>query len=73
MKTCEPCEHCNRPITGQRFGATATGLFHLDCNEIRENVDYPHGRILGCGHTVYMKVHVMNTSVGTSCSSCYVD
>ena len=33
--------------------------------------DYPQGRKLNCGHTVYMASHVMSASRGSSCPDCY--
>jgi len=33
--------------------------------------DYPNGRKLGCGCTVYNKHEVMNASQGSSCAGCY--
>jgi len=33
--------------------------------------DYPEGRTLDCGHTVYDRVMVMHASLGTSCPDCY--
>ena len=33
--------------------------------------DYPQGRKLKCGCTVWYAAHVMNASMGTSCSDCY--
>lgn len=33
--------------------------------------DYPEGRKLDCGHTVYWKREVMNASRGTACPDCY--
>ena len=37
----------------------------------RQQRDYPNGRKLDCGCTVYYKSHVMCASVGTSCQNCY--
>jgi len=34
-------------------------------------LDYPQGRKLKCGCTVWHAAHVMNASMGTSCSDCY--
>ena len=33
--------------------------------------DYPNGRKLACGCTVYQQSEVMNASMGTSCQNCY--
>ena len=33
--------------------------------------DYPNGRKLSCGCTVYNAVEVMNASMGSSCANCY--
>lgn len=33
--------------------------------------DYPDGRKLNCGHTVYNQSEVMSASIGSSCSACY--
>lgn len=33
--------------------------------------DYPNGRRLSCGCTVYNAVEVMNASMGSSCANCY--
>ncbi len=33
--------------------------------------DYPTGRKLGCGCTVYYQSEVMSASMGTSCPDCY--
>lgn len=33
--------------------------------------DYPQGRKLDCGCTVYQQSDVMNASMGTSCQDCY--
>lgn len=33
--------------------------------------DYPTGRKLDCGCTVYYQSEVMNASMGTSCQDCY--
>jgi len=33
--------------------------------------DYPSGRKLDCGHTVFNAVEVMNASHGSSCVNCY--
>jgi hypothetical protein len=33
--------------------------------------DYPNGRVLDCGCTVYWKHEVMSTSRGSSCEACY--
>jgi len=33
--------------------------------------DYPTGRRLSCGHTVYFSAHIMSTSSGPSCMDCY--
>lgn len=33
--------------------------------------DYPNGRKLSCGCTVYYKTDVMSASMGTSCLDCY--
>ena len=33
--------------------------------------DYPNGRTLDCGCTVYNRHEVMSASMGTSCSDCY--
>jgi len=33
--------------------------------------DYPDGRTLDCGHTVYDKVMVMHASMGSCCPDCY--
>jgi len=33
--------------------------------------DYPTGRTLDCGCTVYDKHEVMNASTGSACESCY--
>lgn len=37
----------------------------------RPKPDYPQGRKLACGHTVYYKCEVMSASMGTSCPNCY--
>lgn len=37
----------------------------------RSKYDYPQGRKLSCGCTVWYKAHVMNASMGTSCQDCY--
>lgn len=37
----------------------------------RPQPDYPNGRKLACGCTVYNAVEVMNASMGTSCFECY--
>ena len=34
-------------------------------------VDYPEGRVLDCGCTVYSRMSVMNTSSGTARPDCY--
>jgi hypothetical protein len=33
--------------------------------------DYPNGRVLDCGCTVYNRGEVMNASMGSSCANCY--
>ena len=33
--------------------------------------DYPSGRVLDCGCTVYNQIEVMNASMGSSCADCY--
>lgn len=33
--------------------------------------DYPGGRVLDCGCTIYNKIDVMNASQGSSCENCY--
>lgn len=33
--------------------------------------DYPNGRRLDCGCTVYYQVGIMNASMGSSCEGCY--
>jgi len=33
--------------------------------------DYPTGRVLDCGCTVYDAIEVMNASLGTACADCY--
>lgn len=33
--------------------------------------DFPNGKRLSCGHTVYHWSEVMNASRGTSCPSCF--
>ena len=33
--------------------------------------DYPNGRQLGCGCTVYNAHEVMSASMGSSCANCY--
>ena len=33
--------------------------------------DYPSGRKLSCGHTVYTQTEVMSASLGSSCTDCY--
>ena len=33
--------------------------------------DYPNGRKLDCGHTIYNQVEVMSASLGSSCTDCY--
>jgi len=37
----------------------------------RRKPDYPNGRRLSCGHTVYYSIEVMSASLGTSCCDCY--
>jgi len=37
----------------------------------RRKYDYSQGRKLSCGCTVWYAAHVMNASMGTSCSDCY--
>jgi hypothetical protein len=37
----------------------------------RRSPDYPNGRKLSCGHTVYWKSDVMSASLGSSCPDCY--
>lgn len=37
----------------------------------RRAPDYPGGRKLACGHTVYYARDVMTTGRGTSCPGCY--
>jgi len=37
----------------------------------RRQPDYPQGRKLSCGCTVFYAAHVMNASMGTSCQDCY--
>ena len=37
----------------------------------RSRYDYPQGRKLACGCTVFYAAHVMNASLGTSCQDCY--
>jgi hypothetical protein len=37
----------------------------------RRQPDYPNGRKLSCGCTVYYKIEVMNANLGTSCEDCY--
>jgi hypothetical protein len=37
----------------------------------RKAPDYPNGRKLSCGCTVYYKIDVMHASLGTSCPDCY--
>jgi hypothetical protein len=33
--------------------------------------DFPNGKKLNCGHTIYYKAHEMGASLGSSCSDCY--
>lgn len=33
--------------------------------------DFPEGKKLSCGHTVYYKGQIMSASMGTSCAGCY--
>lgn len=37
----------------------------------RSKYDYPEGRKLSCGCTVFYAAHVMSASMGTSCPDCY--
>ena len=37
----------------------------------RRRLDYPNGRKLDCGCTVYYQGGVMNASMGSSCEGCY--
>ena len=37
----------------------------------RPALDYPDGRKLSCGCTVYGKWEVMSASLGSSCPNCY--
>ena len=43
----------------------------VDKPAVARPMDYPTGRILDCGCTVYMRVHVMSASLGSSCANCY--
>lgn len=36
-----------------------------------KKLDYPNGRKLDCGCTVYYQSEVMSASMGTSCQNCY--
>ena len=37
----------------------------------RPPADYPRGRKLDCGHTVYYQWEVMSASLGSTCGGCY--
>ena len=37
----------------------------------RRVADYPEGRKLACGHTVYYKTDIMSANLGSSCFNCY--
>jgi hypothetical protein len=37
----------------------------------RRKPDFPNGKKLDCGHTVYFRNQVMMASLGSSCEDCY--
>jgi len=37
----------------------------------RRQPDFPNGKKLSCGCTVYYAAHIMSASMGTSCPDCY--
>lgn len=53
----------------------SSALDALDALDIqpRPRPDYPQGRVLACGCTVYYRVDVMSASLGSSCERCYDD
>lgn len=55
---CRDGEAHDRKMAGHRARAEA-------------GKDYPAGRRLDCGHTVYYSAHVMSASLGSSCPECY--
>jgi hypothetical protein len=46
-------------------------LDDVKAKSIPRQPDYPDGRVLDCGCTIFFKSEVMNASLGTSCSDCY--
>jgi len=38
---------------------------------VERRVDFPDGRKLSCGHTVYSRSEIMSASLGSSCQDCY--
>jgi len=56
--------------------ARRLGQLYADAIAKREHaekpqLDYPEGRVLDCGCTVYSKREVMSASLGSSCQDCY--
>lgn len=73
-------------VPGVRSGTPLARMLEIDLAHLRmrgidqeraaqpkpaPKLDYPQGRKLDCGHTVYHQSEVMSASLGTSCPDCY--
>lgn len=73
-------------VPGVQQGSPLSHLLKIDLAKLRlrgidqeraaqpkpeQKPDYPQGRKLSCGHTVYYQSEVMTASVGSSCPDCY--
>jgi len=63
-------------IDDDGYGNDNATLVELLRSEVKSEVkkrtaDYPEGRVLDCGCTVYSRTDMLTTSHGTSCQDCY--
>jgi hypothetical protein len=60
-------------LNNQQLNTEKTVLMNCEAGAIASNVtepDYPNGKKLGCGCTIYYKAHELS-AIGSTCTDCY--